>query len=148
MNHPKQQEVRALREDGLSYRAIEKRTGVSRGTIGRILKGQSSRNGFFIEAKIQRWKVTLNPWIMLIYEAAKAQIPECRSLNLSDFIYYCCNYVKRFFKLHPPGWEMETAPVLDLTDDPSWNSPQVRAAVRKLELEKEAAMQGNFRGHV
>ena len=34
------QEIKELRADGLSYRAIEKETGWSKFTIGRVLKGE------------------------------------------------------------------------------------------------------------
>ncbi len=141
MSHPKEPQVLQLREEGLSMRRISDKTGIPKSTIQRILvdagkAGETEDPS--IAARGQQWTAKLSPWIKLMHQAASEQIPECRSVSLDDFIYLCCDFVKRAFRLHPPGWALEMEPELDVSEPDGWHLPQVMSAARMLEREVES----------
>ncbi len=144
MTEGKEKQVRELHEQGLSQRQIAEKTGVPKSTVGDILKAAQEAAAPplpSIHATSQQWATKLNPWIRLIHQAAIEQIPECRGLSLEDFIYHCCDFAKRVFKLFPPGWAMQTEQVLDVSEPEGWDLPQVKAAAKILEREAENAGQ-------
>ena len=146
MTEAKEKQVRELHEQGLSQRQIAEKTGIPKSTVGLILKEAEAEAAPTpptpaIQATGQQWKTKLNPWINLIHQAAVEQIAECRGISLEDFIYHCCDFAKRVFKLHPPGWAMETEQVLDVSEPEGWDLPQVKAAAKILEREAENGRQ-------
>ncbi|MBA7672972.1 hypothetical protein ES703_81160 [subsurface metagenome] len=134
MSHPNEKQVIELHNQGLSEREIAKKTGISNTTVHRIIVAgdEPPRDKLIITGKGEQWTVKLNAWIKLIYQAAMEQIPEFRGVTLDDFIYYCCDFAKRFFRLTPPGWATIPEVEVDLSQPPGWDSPEVAAAVAKL----------------
>jgi len=122
-------EIIKLRQEGKSWREIEKLTGVDDRTAQRWYEKATG-----IQAKEQSWKeVSLNPWIRLIYDAAREQIYELRNISLDDFIFYCCDFVKDALGLRPPGWVTEVRGAIVLQESEEWNRPEVHRAVKILQ---------------
>lgn len=128
----KRAQVLDLHREGLSFREIERQTGVSHKTAQRWVAG-SDGDSPRISATGKQWGVELNPWIRLIHQAAAEQVQELRGISLADFIYQCCIFTRDALNLKPPGWAMEVRPMLNLTPDPGWNSPEVDRAAQLLQ---------------
>lgn len=157
MSYPSTQRVLDLKSgpEKLSNRDIAAKLKCSASSIDRILQaaggdggtpakpggdgGTPADGGTSIMATVRQRTAKLNPWIELIYDAAVQQLPELKGVSFDDFVFQCCDFVKDYFHLNPPGWSLKPTFEHIIAEQPGWKLPQVIAHVERMKEEARYA---------